>query len=58
MLLKTQALPFLEVVESWNVYENKQDIRESWNVTDKQGVARRLQPELKFISLKLLALLA
>jgi hypothetical protein len=37
MCMITKPLPFLESPESWNVYENIEVIRESWNVVDGRG---------------------
>jgi hypothetical protein len=37
MFMINKPLPFLESPESWNVYENKHVILESWNVVDGQG---------------------
>jgi hypothetical protein len=34
-VIDNKSLLFLEVAESWNVYENKQVTQQSWNVIDK-----------------------
>ena len=34
-VIDNKSLLFLEVAESWNVYENKQVTQKSWNVIDK-----------------------